>query len=141
VLEAEIDDMSPQLFGPLIDRLLGAGALDAYLTPIQMKKGRPGVLVTVLAPPPRREAIEGMLFGETTTLGVRHQEWERSVLEREVVSVATPYGPIAVKLARRAGRVVNAQPEFEDCQKAALARGLPVKEVLAAAVAAFRSRT
>jgi len=140
VLEAELDDMSPQLFGPLIDQLLGAGALDAYLTPIQMKKGRPGVLVTALAPPARREAIEGVFFSETTTLGVRRQEWDRTLLDRELVSVDTPYGPIRVKLARRAGRVVNAQPEFDDCQRAAEAHGLPVKEVLAAAVAAFRTR-
>lgn len=140
VLEAEVDDMSPQLFGPLIDRLLGAGALDAYLTAIQMKKGRPGVLITALSPPARREAIEGVLFSETTTLGVRRQEWDRTVLEREILAVDTPYGPIGVKLARRAGRVVNAQPEFDDCQRAAEAHGLPVKEVLAAAIAAYRSR-
>lgn len=140
VIEAELDDMSPQLFGPLIDRLLDAGALDAYLTPIQMKKGRPGILVTALAPPARREAIEGVLFSETTTLGVRRQEWERTVLDREIVPVETPYGTIGVKVARRAGRAVNAQPEFDDCQRAAAAHGLPVKEVLAAAIAAFRSR-
>lgn len=139
VLEAELDDMSPQLFGPLLDRLLGAGALDAYLTPIQMKKGRPGVLITALAPPARREAIEGVLFSETTTLGVRRQEWDRTVLDRVLVAVETPYGPIGVKLARHEGRLVNAQPEFDDCQLAATAHGIPVKEVLAAAIAAFRS--
>jgi uncharacterized protein (TIGR00299 family) protein len=140
VLEAEVDDMSPQLFGPLLDRLLGAGALDAYLTPVQMKKNRPGVLITAIARAERREAIEGVLFSETTTLGVRRQEWDRTVLDREVESVATSYGPIGVKVARRAGRVVNAQPEFDDCLRAAEAHGVPVKEVLAAAVAAFRTR-
>ncbi len=140
VLETEVDDMAPQLFGPLIDRLLEAGALDAYLTPVHMKKGRPGVLITALVPPDRREAIEELLFAETTTLGVRRQVWERTVLEREVVSVETAYGPIGVKVGRRAGRVVNAQPEFEDCVRAAEARGVPVKETWAAAVAAFRSR-
>ncbi len=140
VLEAEVDDMPPQLLGPLIDRLLGAGALDAYFTPVQMKKNRPGVLITALCPPERREAIEGVLFSETTTLGVRRQEWERTVLEREVLSVETRYGPVGVKIARRAGRVVNAQPEFDDCQRAAEAHGVPVKEVLAAAISAFRTR-
>lgn len=140
VLEAEIDDMSPQLYGPLIDRLLAAGALDAYLTPVQMKKNRPGTLVTVIAPPARRTAIEGVVFAETTTLGLRWQEWERTVLEREVVAVETPYGEIGVKIGRRGGAVLNAQPEFEDCQRAATARGVPVKEVWAAALSAWRAR-
>jgi uncharacterized protein (TIGR00299 family) protein len=140
VLEAEVDDMSPQLCGPLIERLLGAGALDAYLTPIQMKKGRPGVLITVLAEPAAREAVEELLFRETTTLGVRRQEWDRTVLEREVVPVRTAYGPVGVKVGRRGGSVYNAQPEFEDCQRAAAAAGVPIKEVWAAALAAFRTR-
>lgn len=140
VLEAELDDMSPQLFGPLLDRLLEAGALDAYFTAIQMKKGRPGVLITALVPPPRREAVEELLFTETTTLGVRRQEWERTTLEREVVAVETQYGPIGIKLARRAGRVLNAQPEFEDCQRAARSHGVPVKEAWAAALGAWRAR-
>jgi uncharacterized protein (TIGR00299 family) protein len=138
VLECEIDDMSPQLYGPLLDRLLQAGALDAYLTAVQMKKGRPGTLVTVLSPPAARAGLEDVLFAETTTLGVRAQEWDRTALEREVVAVETPYGRIAVKVARRHGRVVNVQPEFEDCLKAAQAGGHPVKEVWAAALAASR---
>ncbi len=140
VLEAEVDDMSPQLFGPLLERLLGAGALDAYLTPIHMKKSRPGVLITTLVNPVRREAIEGVLFSETTTLGVRRQEWDRTALERETITVPTPYGPIRVKLGRRAGRVVNAQPEFDDCERAAEANGVPVKETFAAAIAGYRNR-
>lgn len=140
VLEAEIDDMSPQLYGPLIDRLLAAGALDAYLTPVQMKKNRPGTLVTVIAPPARRQAVEEVFFAETTTLGVRWQEWDRTTLERDVVPVDTPYGPVGVKVARRAGAVVNAQPEFDDCQRAAGAHGVPVKEVWAAALSAWRAR-
>ena len=103
VLETEVDDAAPQLLGPLLERLLAAGALDAYFTPVQMKKGRPGVLVTVLAPPERREAIEELLFRETTTLGVRRQEWERTELERETASVATAYGGVRVKVGRRGG--------------------------------------
>jgi uncharacterized protein (DUF111 family) len=138
VLEAEMDDMAGQLFGPLMDRLLAAGALDVYYTAISMKKGRPGVLVTVLAPPDRREALEEVLFTETTTLGVRRQEWERTALAREVVPVETPYGAVGVKVGLRDGRAVNAQPEFEDCQRAAAARGVAVKEVWAAALAAYR---
>jgi hypothetical protein len=138
VLETEVDDAPPQLLGPLLDQLLGAGALDAYFTPVQMKKGRPGVLVTVIAEPARREALEELLFRETTTLGIRRQEWDRTVLERESVVVETAYGPIRVKIGRRAGVVANAWPEFDDCQRAAGARGVAVKEVLAAALAAWR---
>lgn len=140
VLESEVDDMSPQLLGPLIDRLLAAGAKDAYLTPIHMKKGRPGILISVLADPERREALERLLFHETTTLGVRRQEWERTTLEREQVRVETVFGAVAVKLGRLEGRVVNAQPEFDDCQRLAAEKGVPVKEVWAAALAAFRQR-
>jgi uncharacterized protein (TIGR00299 family) protein len=138
VLEAELDDMSPQLCGPLMDGLLAAGALDAYFTPVQMKKGRPGLLVSVLAEPARREALEELLFAETTTLGVRRQEWERTVLEREVVPVQTTYGPVGVKVGRRGGRLYNVQPEFEDCRRRAQERGVPIKEVWAAALAAAR---
>lgn len=140
VLEAEVDDMSPQLCGPLLETLLAAGALDAYLTPIQMKKGRPGFLISALVEPARREGVEEALFRETTTLGLRWQEWERTVLEREVVPVQTPYGTVGVKVGRRGGRVYNAQPEFEDCQRASASAGVPVKEVWAAALAAFRTR-
>lgn len=140
VLETAVDDMPPQLCGPLVERLLAAGALDVYLTPVQMKKGRPGLLVTVLAEPSRREAAEEVLFAETTTLGLRWQAWERTVLEREQVSVDTPYGTVRVKVGRRGARVYNAHPEFEDCRAAAEERGVPVKEVLAAAQAAWRGR-
>jgi hypothetical protein len=139
VLETEIDDMPPQLLGPLIDRLLAAGALDAFYTPIQMKKGRPGILITVLAPPARREAVEELLFTETTTLGVRRQVWDRAVLERRSVRVETPYGPVAVKVGERGGRVYNVQPEFDDCQAASARSGAALKEVWAAAVAAYHA--
>jgi len=138
VLETEIDDMSPQFCGPLIEKLLSAGAWDAYYTPIFMKKGRPGIQVTVLADCARREAIEGVLFRETTTIGVRWQEWERSCLAREVVTVETRYGPIRVKCAQAGGRTLNAQPEFDDCATAADKAGVPTKEVWAATVAAYR---
>jgi uncharacterized protein (DUF111 family) len=137
VLETEVDDMSPQLCGPLLERLLDAGALDAYFAPIFMKKGRPGLLVTVLADPERRGAVEDVLFAETTTIGVRRQEWLRTCLERTSVHVETPYGPVRIKCAWRAGSVLNAQPEFEDCQRAAREWQVPVKEVWASAVAAY----
>ena len=138
VLETEIDDMPAQLYGPLMDHLLAAGALDVLYTAVQMKKGRPGLLVTVLCDPSRREALEEVLFTETTTLGVRRQEWERTALERDRVTVETVHGTVAIKRGRRGGRVYNAQPEFEDCRRIAEARGVPVKEVWAAALAAYR---
>jgi uncharacterized protein (TIGR00299 family) protein len=138
VLECEVDDMPPQLFSPLIERLLGRGALDAFLTPVHMKKGRPGILISVLARPESREAVEELLFSETTTLGVRRQEWQRSALERELVRVETPYGEVGVKLGRRGGRVYNAQPEYEDCLRAASQHGVALKEVFAAALVAYR---
>ena len=140
MLETEVDDTAPQLLGALLERLLAAGALDVYYTAVHMKKGRPGILVTVLCPPDRREGLEEILFAETTTLGVRRQEWARSVLERETVAVATAYGEVRVKVGRRGGKVYNAQPEFEDCQRAAAASGAPVKEVWTAALAAYRGR-
>jgi pyridinium-3,5-bisthiocarboxylic acid mononucleotide nickel chelatase len=139
VLETEVDDAPPQLLGSLIEKLLAAGAVDAFLTPVQMKKGRPGVLVTAVAPPAAREAVEEVLFRETTTLGVRRQEWERTTLDRETRTVDTAYGPIRVKIGHRRGVVYNAWPEFGDCERAAAAHGTAVKEVLAAALAAWRA--
>jgi uncharacterized protein (TIGR00299 family) protein len=139
VIEAEMDDMSPQLFGPLLDRLLATGALDAFYTPVQMKKGRPGVLLTVIAERERRTAIEELLFAETTTLGVRWQEWERTVLDRESIAVETEFGSVAVKVGRREGRVYNVQPEFDDCLTLARAASRPVKEVWAAALSAYHA--
>jgi pyridinium-3,5-bisthiocarboxylic acid mononucleotide nickel chelatase len=139
-MECEIDDMNPQLFGPLMDRLYAAGALDVYYAPVQMKKNRPGTLVTVIAPVDRRDALAGVLFTETTTIGVRHQEMLRERLERKMVTVDTPCGPIRFKVSAREGRTVNASPEFEDCAKAAAERGLPIKEVQAQAIRAWMER-
>jgi hypothetical protein len=138
VLETELDDASPQLLGGLLDLLLAKGAKDVYYTPIHMKKGRPGILITVLATPESRLSLEETLFRETTTLGIRRQLWQRSVLDREHVPVSTAYGEVRVKVGRRAGRVYNAQPEWADCERAAAASGVPVKEVWAAALAAYR---
>ncbi len=137
VLESEIDDMNPQLFGPLMERLHQAGALDVFYAPVQMKKNRPGTLVTVIARPEHRESLSGLLFAETTTIGVRYHEMQRDCLERDVRSIATPVGPIRIKIARRAGRVLNASPEFEDCAKAAAEHGLPIKDVQAMATKAW----
>lgn len=136
-IACEIDDMNPQLFGPLMDRLSAAGALDVYYAPVQMKKNRPGTLVTVIAPPAARDALCGLLFTETTTIGVRYHEMLRERLDREIRSVSTPVGAIRFKIARRAGAVVNAAPEFDDCATAAAACGLPIKHVQALAIKAW----
>jgi pyridinium-3,5-bisthiocarboxylic acid mononucleotide nickel chelatase len=137
VLECEIDDMNPQLFGPLMDRLQKTGALDVFYAPVQMKKNRPGTLVTVLARPEQREALSGVLFGETTTIGVRYQEMWRDRLEREMRTIDTPVGPIRFKVATRDGRVLNASPEFDDCARIAAERALPIKDVQAIATKAW----
>jgi pyridinium-3,5-bisthiocarboxylic acid mononucleotide nickel chelatase len=141
VLECEIDDMNPQIFGVLMDRLYKAGALEVYYSAVQMKKNRPGTLITVLAAPDRRETLAGIVFRESTTIGVRYHEVHRERLEREVVSVETAFGPIRCKIARRAGDLVNASPEFDDCVRVATERGVPVKDVHAAALHAWLSRS
>ena len=140
VIEAEVDDMNPQFFGGLIESLLSDGALDAFYTPIHMKKGRPGTLITVVAPPAARGALSAALFRGTTTIGVRYRDAAREVLARETVVVSTTAGEIRVKVARRDGEVANAAPEFDDCARAAAATGRPVKEIHALAVSAFYDR-
>jgi uncharacterized protein (TIGR00299 family) protein len=136
-IACEIDDMNPQLFGPLMDRLHAAGALDVFYAPVQMKKNRPGTLVTVLSTPEHREALAGILFAETTTIGVRYQEMLRERLEREVRAIETPVGVVHFKIASRGGRTMNAAPEFEDCARIAGERNLPIKDVQAIAMNAW----
>ena len=137
VIECEIDDMNPQIFGPLMDRLYEAGAVEVFYIAVQMKKGRPGTLVTAVAPIERREALASVLFRETTTIGLRYIEMARACLDREIVSVDTPLGPIRFKVARRGSETLNAVPEFDDCVRIADAHGLPVKQVQAIAFRAF----
>jgi len=139
-IECEIDDMNPQWFAPATDRLFDAGALDVFLTAVLMKKGRPGTLVTVLAPEARRHAIIDVLFRDTTTIGVRIESVTRETLDRRWVEVATSGGPVRIKIAERAGIVLNAVPEFEDCLRIADATGRPLKDVQAEAVASWRNR-
>jgi pyridinium-3,5-bisthiocarboxylic acid mononucleotide nickel chelatase len=137
VLECEIDDMNPQIFGVVMDRLYAAGALEVFYSAVQMKKNRPGTLLTVVAPPDRRERMTAIVFRETTTIGLRYQELTRACLERETVLVETAVGPVRFKVARQGAEVLNAAPEFEDCARLAAERGLPVKEVQAQAVRAY----
>jgi pyridinium-3,5-bisthiocarboxylic acid mononucleotide nickel chelatase len=137
MVETNIDDMSPQLFGHLMERALVCGALDCYFTSVQMKKNRPGVLVQILCRPQDKDAMCELLFTETTTLGVRSYLVERRAMERETVRVETPYGPIDVKVARLGTRVVKEMPEYEQCRAAAERAGVALRMVEAAALAAY----
>jgi pyridinium-3,5-bisthiocarboxylic acid mononucleotide nickel chelatase len=140
VIEASVDDMSPELYGYLVERALAAGALDVSCAAIGMKKNRPGLEIRLLARPEQAEALADLVFAETTTLGLRISTAERRVLEREFVNVETPYGPIRIKVGRRNGRVVNAAPEFEDCRRAAVSCGVALKQVMQAAQAAWQAQ-
>jgi pyridinium-3,5-bisthiocarboxylic acid mononucleotide nickel chelatase len=129
MLETNLDDASPQIIGHVMDRVLDLGVLDCFFTPVQMKKNRPGVLLSVLCKPDQKEAAMKLLFTETTTLGVRSYEVARRALQRTVVPVETQYGPIDVKVAHLDGRIVNEMPEFEQCRDAAAKAGVPLKLV------------
>ncbi len=129
-LETTIDDMSPQLYEPLMDRLLEAGALDVFLTPVIMKRSRPGVVLTALAEPSRVGELSTILFEETTTIGVRWTNYQRARLEREILTLSTAYGPVSFKLSRLQGRLVTVTPEFSEVARIAREKGLPVREVL-----------
>jgi pyridinium-3,5-bisthiocarboxylic acid mononucleotide nickel chelatase len=137
VIECEIDDMNPQIFGLLMERLYAAGALEVFYIPVQMKKNRPGTLLTVVALPGLRPALSDIIFRESTTIGLRYSEVDRECLVREHATVETPVGTVRMKLAWREGKLVNAVPEFEDCAKLAAAHNLPVKDVQALAVNAW----
>jgi uncharacterized protein (TIGR00299 family) protein len=140
VLECEIDDMNPQIFGVLMERLYAAGALEVFYSAVQMKKNRPGTLMTIIAKPEQRDTMTEIVFRESTTIGVRHQELSRECLDREMVTVTTSVGPVRFKVASRDGRVLNAQPEFEDLAKLSEQRGIPIKDVQALAHKAWLER-
>jgi len=137
VIEANLDDMSPQLYGFLAERALQAGALDITCTPIQMKKNRPGLMVSILSEPDQCDELVRLLFEQTTTIGVRVHQSRRKILDRQLITVDTPYGAVNVKVAWLDGKVVNAAPEYEDCQRVANEKSVPLKQVLLAAQAAY----
>jgi uncharacterized protein (TIGR00299 family) protein len=137
VIEANIDDMTPQNLGFVTERLLEAGALDVCAIPALMKKGRPGHLLQVLAPPNRRDVLENLIFRETTTIGLRHYAAARSVLERDIVEVETIHGKVRVKVSKLDGKVTNVAPEYDDCAKIAREKNVPLKEVQALAMKAY----
>jgi uncharacterized protein (TIGR00299 family) protein len=141
VLEANLDDLNPQVFGYVMDRLLEEGALDVFGVPVQMKKNRPGTLLTVLCKPEDAGKLTQLLFTETTTLGVRRREEVRQTLARRWESVSTPWGEVRIKIASMNGTVTNYAPEYEDCRKIAAEHRVALKTVMGEAVEAFRSRS
>jgi hypothetical protein len=138
-LVANIDDMNPELCDHVLERLFAAGAVDAWWSPITMKKGRPALQLGVLAPPAAAEAVARVVLTETTSIGLRQRTLARRVLERRHAIVDTPYGPLRVKLALLDGRIVNAAPEHDDCRRLAAEGAVPLKDVYAAATAASQA--
>ena len=141
VLEANLDDLSPQVLGYAMERLLAEGALDVFSVPIQMKKSRPGSLLTVLAKTEDANRLTNLIFAETTTLGVRRREEQRQTLSRRWETVTTTWGPVRIKIANRNGSISNYAPEYEDCRALAEKNHVPLKNVLQEAMQAYASTT
>lgn len=137
VLEANLDDLSPQVVGYVMERLLDEGALDVFGVPVQMKKNRPGTLLTVLCKPEDADRLTQLIFTETTTLGVRRRDEVRRILARRWEPVHTPWGEVRIKIASMNGTVTNYAPEYEDCRRIAAAHHVPLKRVMGEAVEAY----
>ncbi len=139
VLEANLDDLNPQVFGYVMDRLLEAGALDVFATPVQMKKNRPGSLLTILSKPEDAPKLTEIVFAETTTLGVRRREETRQILARKWNTVSTRFGDVRIKIASLNGTVTSYAPEYEDCRRIAAELKVPLKTVMNEAMQAYAS--
>jgi len=137
VLEANIDDLNPQVFGYVMDRLLEEGALDAFGIPVQMKKNRPGMLLSVLCHPQDSRKLTNLILSETTTLGVRRREERREVLARKLITVSTRWGDVRLKVASMNGTITNYAPEYEDCRHIAVEHHVPLKNVMQEAMQAY----
>jgi len=137
VVETNLDDLNPEWAGYVLEKLFEAGVLDAWFVPLQMKKNRPGIMVGALVDLAHREAVEGILLAESSAIGLRRYPVSRNVLPRRTEQVQTPFGSVAVKVAHRGGRVLNAAPEYEDCARVARSNGIPLKTVYQHAVAAY----
>ncbi len=137
VIEANLDDMNPQIYGYFQEKALAAGALDVYTTPVQMKKNRPGTLLTLLCKPQDANALMSLIFAETTTFGARTYSAQRRTLPRESVNVHTQYGDVRIKLSRVNGRILHVAPEFEDCRKLAVEKNVPLQRVISDALRAY----
>jgi uncharacterized protein (DUF111 family) len=137
VLEATIDDMNPQLYGYFQEKALAEGALDVYVTSIQMKKNRPALKTTVICAPEDLQRMARLMFAETTTIGVRYTIAQRITLQREFIRVQTEYGEVTVKVSKLEGKERNLLPEYEDCRRLAKETGVALKDIQAAAVRAY----
>lgn len=137
VLETNIDDLNPQFYETAMERLFAAGALDVFLTPIQMKKNRPGTLLSVICDPGQADFLTAIILAETSTFGVRMARWERTCLDRRWEEVATEFGTVRIKIGEREGRTVTAAPEYEDCKRAAANHGIAIRRVHETALASF----
>jgi hypothetical protein len=141
IIEANLDDMNPQIYGHFQERALNSGALDVYTTPVQMKKNRPGTLLTVLCKPDETQKLMDLVFAETTTIGARTYRAQRRVLPRETVTVSTAFGEVRMKVASVNGHIRQATPEYEDCRKLAVEKNVPLQTVIGAAQQAFVGTT
>ena len=139
-LETNLDDLSPEIAGAVMDQLLAAGALDVWFTPIHMKKNRPGVLLSVLCEEARIEPLSDLIFKETSAFGLRIERVERLKLTRSFETVRTEFGDVKVKLGMKDGQVVQVAPEFESCRAASERTGQPLRAIYEAALAAYRAR-
>jgi len=139
IIEANLDDMNPQIYGYVVEKVLAAGALDVYTTALQMKKNRPGTLLTILCKPADTEALMGLIFAETTTFGVRTHRAQRRALAREWVNVSTSYGDVRIKLSRSNGHVQHVAPEFDDCRKLAVEKQVPLQQVISEALRSYEA--
>ena len=141
VLEANLDDLNPQVFGYVVDRLFADGALDVFAVPVQMKKNRPGMLLTVLSKPEDAQELTRIIFTETSTLGVRRRDEQRQTLARNWITVSTRWGDVRLKVASMNGTVTNYAPEYEDCRKIAAQHHVPLKSVMQEAMQGYLKKT
>ncbi len=139
IIEANLDDMNPQIYGYVLEKALLAGALDVYTTALQMKKNRPGTLLTILCRPEDTEALMSLIFAETTTFGVRTHRAQRRALPREWVNVSTTYGSVRIKLSRSNGHILHVTPEYDDCRKLAVEKQVPLQQVISEALRTYQA--
>jgi hypothetical protein len=139
IIQANLDDMNPQIYGYVLEKALSAGALDVYTTALQMKKNRPGTLLTVLCRPEDTNRLIALVFSETTTFGVRTHRAQRRALPREWVNVSTSYGPVRIKLSRSNGHILHVTPEYDDCRKLAVEKQVPLQQVISEALRLYQA--
>ena len=141
VIEANLDDMNPQIYGYFLERALAASALDVYTTPVQMKKNRPGTLLTVLCKPQDTITLVSLIFAETTTFGARTYRAQRRTLPREFLNVTTAFGDVRIKISRVNGRILHVAPEYDDCRKLAVEKNVPLQRVISEALRAYEAHS